>query len=353
MRNSRRRRRLSTKSGGTGPSISIPRNLLHLSSTQNLPHPLLSHHPTPPPNKPPPLPYPQVSSYTLPPDRPHPNPTPPHPPSHTPTSTDATSSLPSSPTTQSSHPSPPPPIPFTHLPTQMLLSTSIDIHLIRILYDGEPPPNTTSAAPLQTRRTSADSAHRYPRRAATNSPIRVACVKPSARNTVSTLSTARRAGEKQAARGLRIGEQRAHHRAPRRRHLVAEARPVARRRAGGTRPRGRAPARPDGAAGARSTMRTGVRAAAHLEQVPKQAKAGDVGQGVHGVAARQRDAGPVELRRARRSCGVAGGVELIFLERRAEDAHAQRLAEDQRVARPAPALRCKRCGWTRPIATRP
>ncbi len=64
-----------------------------------------------------------------------------------------------------------------------------------------------------------------------------------------------------------------------------------------------------------------------------QAEAGDVGQRMHAVQRGQLGPGRVELRRRSDHPRIAGSVEALLLQRRAEDAHAQRLAQHQDVAR--------------------
>ena len=64
----------------------------------------------------------------------------------------------------------------------------------------------------------------------------------------------------------------------------------------------------------------------------RQAKTGHIGDGVHTVQRGQIGAGCVELGSHRNHAGVALGAEFFLLERRRQDAHPQRLAQDQPVA---------------------
>ena len=73
-------------------------------------------------------------------------------------------------------------------------------------------------------------------------------------------------------------------------------------------------------------------AAAHFQQVAEQAEAGDVGQRMHARQLGQRRAHGVEPGGGGDHLGVALGVEHPFFHRRAENADAQRLAENQHVA---------------------
>lgn len=73
---------------------------------------------------------------------------------------------------------------------------------------------------------------------------------------------------------------------------------------------------------------------AHLEEMAAQPEAGDVGDAVHVVHLRQICADGIELRRAFQHLPVAVGVEFVLVHRRAEDADAEPLAQDQHVAVP-------------------
>ena len=73
-------------------------------------------------------------------------------------------------------------------------------------------------------------------------------------------------------------------------------------------------------------------AAAEFEQVPEQAETGDVGKGMDVVERGQFLADGIQLRGGVDQLPVAVGVEYPLLHRAAQDADAQRLAEDQHVA---------------------
>ena len=63
-----------------------------------------------------------------------------------------------------------------------------------------------------------------------------------------------------------------------------------------------------------------------------QAKAGDIGHGVHTVHLRQLCAHPVELGGVAQHLGIAVGPQQAFFQRGRQHAHAQRLAQNQHVA---------------------
>ena len=71
----------------------------------------------------------------------------------------------------------------------------------------------------------------------------------------------------------------------------------------------------------------------HLQRVAQQAKAGDIRQGVHARQLGQIGARAVQLRGGADHGGVAGGIEQFFFERGRQNAHAQRFAQNQHVAR--------------------
>ncbi|MNQ67926.1 hypothetical protein D3C85_824660 [compost metagenome] len=116
-------------------------------------------------------------------------------------------------------------------------------------------------------------------------------------------------------------------------HVGAVARPVAARRAGDQPAAGHGDHVVEQRHARPFDHRREPRAAREFERVAGQAETGDVGQRMHAVERRQRDAGRVELGRVLDQLAVAGLGQLLLLERRRQHAHAQRLAQHQHVAR--------------------
>ncbi len=116
-------------------------------------------------------------------------------------------------------------------------------------------------------------------------------------------------------------------------HFVSIGRPVARRGA-----REHALLRPVHGAGDQGQARQlharrHARAPADLQQMAGQAEARHVGHGVHTLDLRQDAAHAVELGGVAQHLSVACGIEQALLQRRREHAHAQRLAQHQRITR--------------------
>ena len=84
---------------------------------------------------------------------------------------------------------------------------------------------------------------------------------------------------------------------------------------------------------AQSALKLGQQTATlrHLHRVADQTKPRDVGQGVDAGLIRQQSANRVELGRRADQGLVAGGVQPVLLERRAQDADPERLRQDQDV----------------------
>ena len=188
------------------------------------------------------------------------------------------------------------------------------------------------------------------------SPITHASAKPSARNSASTSSTASGAHDTSSPPDV-CGS-------------VSSARPVGGNVAGSTTSwpyasqlRPDAPVKNAGLGEARDVRqprqvrvahpRGQLRAAREFQRMAEQAEAGDVGQRMHAVEPRQFGARAVELGGRADHRRIAGRVEPVLLQRRGQNADAERLAEDQHVAGLALALRFTRFGSTTPIATRP
>src|SRR3546814_966703 len=75
------------------------------------------------------------------------------------------------------------------------------------------------------------------------------------------------------------------------------------------------------------------RATAHFQSVAEQTEAGDVGDGMHRINRGQRVTDGIEPRRRIDQCRVVPprrlGIETLALQRRAEHADAERLAQDR------------------------
>ena len=162
--------------------------------------------------------------------------------------------------------------------------------------------------------------------------------KPCARNSASTSST--RVGRARTPAGRRWSADRSA--APAATggsagvelHLGAVAGPVAARGAGDEAvapPAARTPRQQRHARPVDAAPQPG--AARHLERVAGQAEAGDVGQRMHAVAARPASVpGVLSWVVVAIIARVAGGVELLLLQRGRQHADAERLAEHQQVA---------------------
>src|SRR5690349_24647408 len=70
----------------------------------------------------------------------------------------------------------------------------------------------------------------------------------------------------------------------------------------------------------------------------KQAESGDVGHRVDGIGRAEIDSRRVEFRRAVDQVAIGGWRQRILSQRGSVDAHAQRLAQDERIARPRAAV---------------
>ena len=75
-----------------------------------------------------------------------------------------------------------------------------------------------------------------------------------------------------------------------------------------------------------------IRTAGNFQCMPGQSETGHIGQGVHAVQRRQLGPRRIELGGHRKHAGVAGFVQLFLFERSRQNAHAQRLAQNQPVA---------------------
>ena len=116
-------------------------------------------------------------------------------------------------------------------------------------------------------------------------------------------------------------------------HVRPVRRPVAARSAGDGAAPGQRLHAGQPAQGLAVDVRRQAGTAREFQRVAQQAETGDVGQRMHAGQAREFGAGAVELGRRLDHGGVALSVEFALLQRRRQDAHAQRLAEDQHVAR--------------------